>query len=100
MYNTEWNSDFVIIKGEPAEIISGVASVDNWRGEYVFIYCVLHHQYLLKSIVFKVCEHKYMNIRPSNYRRWLRHWKLLYLTCRISGSLYSKLTEGAKCPPV
>ena len=36
------------------------------------MYHVLH-VFLLKSIVFKVCEHKRMNIRPSNYRSWLRH---------------------------
>ena len=52
---------------------SGVASVDNWGGGRIFTYHVLHHYIFLKSIVFKVCEHKYMNIRPSNYRRWLRH---------------------------
>ena len=44
---------------------SGIASVDNWGGGEIFINCVLYHQFLLKSIVFKVCEHEYMNIRPS-----------------------------------
>ncbi len=38
--------------------------IDNWvGGQYSYIR-VLHYQLLLKSIVFKVCEHEYMNIAP------------------------------------
>ncbi len=61
---------------------SSVASVDNWGGR-IFIYRVLHYQFLLKSIVFKVCEHEYMNIRPSNYQRWLRHRVYKVLKCKL-----------------
>ena len=53
-------------------IRSGVASVDNWRGEYSYIvFCLTN--FFLKSIFLMVFELKYMNIRPSTYRRWLRH---------------------------
>ena len=53
---------------QPARIIGGV-NIHT----FIYSYRVLHHYFLLKSIVFKVCENKYMNIGPSNYRRWLRH---------------------------
>ena len=29
---------------------------------------VLHDGFLLKAIVFTVCEHEYMNVHPRNYR--------------------------------
>ena len=38
----------------------------------------------MKSVVFKVCEHKYMNIRPSNYRSWRRHCKEILETYQLS----------------
>ena len=28
----------------------------------------MYHSFLLKSIVFTVCEHEYMNIDPLSYR--------------------------------
>ena len=38
--------------------------LDNWGGgEYSYLRVL--HQLLLKSIDFMVCEHKYMNIRPT-----------------------------------
>ena len=53
------------------------------NGGLIFIYCVLYRN--LKLDVFKVvCEHKYMNIRLSHYRRWLGH-------CRPS-------CRGLSCP--
>ena len=33
--------------------VNGVACVDNWRREYIFIYRVLRH-YFFETIVFKV----------------------------------------------
>ena len=39
--------------------------------------------FVLKSIVFTICEHEYMNIPPPpppiTYRVWLRHWKICSL---------------------
>ena len=53
---------------------SSVASVDNWGGANIHISCSIS-LISFKIIVVKVCEHKYMNIRPSNYcRQRLRHW--------------------------
>ena len=46
---------------------------DNWGGGVVYSYIrVLPHRFLLKSIVFTVCKHEYMNIHPPNYRVQLR----------------------------
>ena len=35
-----------------------------------------------------VFEHKYMNIRPSNYRRWLRRCKGLFLILTAQNQLW------------
>ena len=47
--------------------VTGAARTITGGGEYSYM-CVLLNQLLLKSIVFTVCEHKYMNICPLNYR--------------------------------
>ena len=40
---------------------------DNWGANiHICAFCLIN--FFLKSIVFTVCEHKYMNICPLNYR--------------------------------
>ena len=44
----------------------GRSKLDNWRGGgVIFIYSGSAQLIFLKSIVFMVCEHEYMNISPT-----------------------------------
>ena len=56
---------------------SGVARsiIGGGGGAYSYIR-VLHFYFLSKSIVFKVCEHEYMNMAPRNYWLLLHHCPL------------------------
>ena len=46
-------------------LTSGVASSIS-EGDILIQYIrALHNKFLLKSIVFMVCEHEYMNVPPS-----------------------------------
>ena len=40
------------------------SQVDSWGGGQYSYISVLHYQFPLKSIVFTVCEHEYMNMPP------------------------------------
>ena len=48
-------------------LFRAVPKRDNWGGG-VYWCRVLHDGFLLKAIVFTVCEHEYMNIHHRNYR--------------------------------
>ena len=46
-----------------------IASVDNWRGEYVHMQALKNNRFQKKLMMQDII----MNIRCSSYRRWLRH---------------------------
>jgi hypothetical protein len=58
-----------VLKSATILSIGAASSKIGGGGEYSYLR-VLHYYLVLKSIVFMVCEHKYMNIRPPppNYR--------------------------------
>ena len=60
--------------------------------QYSYIY-VLPFQFLLKSIVFKVCEHEYMNISPPppQLSIFYRHWCV-----RVNHRKIFRVTNGTK----
>ena len=47
----------------------------------------------MKSIGFKVSEHKYTNIRPSNYRRWLRHCLMITSLLQVVDKLDALMAQ-------